>query len=325
MTMPEQRSCSLVSHQVNEPMAGTAPPTVAWLLIEQDGAWGADAMLASGLAPQVAASLANFSGPQGQPRLRTQLIRRPAGAAPGPHTARRIYLVHSGATSWIERFVVEHDDDLLELPLAAAFDPQPSGLGELIDHPLILVCTHASRDRCCAEFGRPVVEALCAAQPRWDREGHHAEVWETSHTGGHRFAANVVMLPEGLFYGRLEPSTATAVVRAHFDGRITGTHLRGRSSLDGPIQAAEVAARGEFGIDAPALEVVSAVTAPGPDGDAPGGGAGDHAAVEVTMRIGGRLVVQSVSSHDLATPTPASCGAEPKLARVWVAGQARIA
>ena len=70
-----------------------------------------------------------------------------------------------------------------------------------VDGPLFGVCTHGRHDACCAERGRPVAAALTASHP--------AETWEISHMGGDRFAANMVVLPEGLYYGRMDPGTAS--------------------------------------------------------------------------------------------------------------------
>ena len=66
--------------------------------------------------------------------------------------------------------------------------------------PILLVCTHGVHDTCCALRGRPVAAALAA---RWP-----GQVWECSHVGGDRFAPNVVVLPDGFYYGNLDPETA---------------------------------------------------------------------------------------------------------------------
>ncbi len=101
--------------------------------------------------------------------------------------------------------------------------------------PLFGVCTHGRHDACCAERGRPVAAALSASHP--------AQTWEISHMGGDRFAANMVVLPEGLYYGRMEPGTASQVADLHEQGRVDIERLRGRSSLPMPVQYAEIALR----------------------------------------------------------------------------------
>ena len=62
------------------------------------------------------------------------------------------------------------------------------------------MCTNARRDVCCAVRGRPVALEAAAARP--------GQVWECSHTGGHRFAPTAVVLPHGQTWARLTPELA---------------------------------------------------------------------------------------------------------------------
>ena len=105
--------------------------------------------------------------------------------------------------------------------------------------PLLAVCTHGRHDACCAERGRPVAAALTAEHPDL--------TWEVSHVGGDRFAANLVVLPQGVYYGGVDAGSAPRVVGAWLDGHLVLDHLRGRSTLPMPVQAAEVALRRHLG------------------------------------------------------------------------------
>jgi hypothetical protein len=98
---------------------------------------------------------------------------------------------------------------------------------------LFCVCTHGKHDACCAEKGRPVAAALAQAYPE--------ATWEVSHIGGDRFAGNALVLPYGLYLGRLEPESALAAAADVLGGRLPLDVLRGRSSLPMPAQAAEIA------------------------------------------------------------------------------------
>ena len=65
----------------------------------------------------------------------------------------------------------------------------------------ILVCTHGSRDTCCGSFGFPIYSSLkqmCTATPGDIR------IWRVSHLGGHHFAPNLVDLPSGRYWCRLD-------------------------------------------------------------------------------------------------------------------------
>jgi (2Fe-2S) ferredoxin len=64
------------------------------------------------------------------------------------------------------------------------------------------------------------------------------ETWECSHIGGDRFAANVLVLPDGYCYGRLDATSAPRVVRDHLEGRVDPEHLRGPSTQPPAAQAA---------------------------------------------------------------------------------------
>src|SRR5215204_3148087 len=68
---------------------------------------------------------------------------------------------------------------------------------------------------------------------------------------GDRFAANVLVLPHGFYYGQV-PGDGAELVAAHERGQVALPWLRGRAGVPAPGQAAQHAARDElqlFGID----------------------------------------------------------------------------
>lgn len=73
----------------------------------------------------------------------------------------------------------------------------------------ILVCTHGSRDVCCGNFGYPIYNLLRFKHAHPER----LRVWRTSHIGGHRFAPTLLDLPEGRYWGHLEPKAVENIVR----------------------------------------------------------------------------------------------------------------
>ena len=103
-----------------------------------------------------------------------------------------------------------------------------------------LVCTNGARDPCCAIRGPAVAQALERVRP--------GQVYECSHLGGHRFAANVLVLPDGLCFGRLDARAAPALVEELDAGRLPLEHLRGRTAYEPEQQAAEILARRELRI-----------------------------------------------------------------------------
>jgi hypothetical protein len=117
--------------------------------------------------------------------------------------------------------------DLLGLDLAAAV---PAWAGETGPQRVALVCTNGKRDRCCAVRGRPVAAAIADATG-WD-------AWESSHLGGHRFAATALLLPSGEMFGQFEPESAVEVLRQFDAGRIVPAHYRGQCAQPLAAQAA---------------------------------------------------------------------------------------
>ena len=228
-------TCTTLSRALTEPLGGTAATGATWLLLEQPGPWGAKALTQSHLDPELGRALeARAKGTD----VRIALIRRPGPHADRrPPTARQIYLAHTRpGNSWVRGLTLADPADLLDLDFAAlgAGDHGRTGLAYRGD-PLALVCTNGRRDRCCALLGRPLAAELQAAG--------HAQVWETTHLGGHRFSPTMLVLPYGYAYGRLSAQAAKEVLEATYHGRMVTDWCRGRSIWERPGQAAELALR----------------------------------------------------------------------------------
>ncbi len=226
--------CSAAGDLRGDVLAGTASTVRAFLLVENPGPWGVDAVRDNRLPPEVKSGLAAAAKDAG---VRVNLVRK--HHRPAPRTGFRVYAAWTGpATPWLETAVLDSAEQLLALDLAALGAGRSPGL-EPTDEQLLCVCTHGRHDACCAERGRPVAAALAAAHPE--------ESWEISHIGGDRFAGNALFLPHGLYYGRLDAVTAVAVAGSHLTGHVDLDHLRGRSAYAMPVQAAEVALRQRLG------------------------------------------------------------------------------
>jgi hypothetical protein len=218
--------CSAAAVALAEPMEGTASTVRAFVLVESPGPWGVDALRESRLPGEVRARLQRL---QVEHAIRPLLIRRHAGARPA--TTRIFAAYVDPARPWLETAELDDARQLLDVDLTALADGGSPGLTSH-DDPLLLVCTHGRHDACCAERGRPLCAALHAAAPE--------HTWEVSHIGGDRFAANLLVLPHGLYYGRVPPEHAAALAGEHLAGRLDLAHLRGRSSYPFRVQAAEV-------------------------------------------------------------------------------------
>ncbi|HUF32436.1 MAG TPA: sucrase ferredoxin [Acidimicrobiales bacterium] len=228
--MADAPRCAFLSRDRDEALHGTASRVQRWLVVEQPGPWGREAVVESRLPAEVGHVLRSMARRLG---VRVLLVRRP-GWRRG--ATRRVYVARTAPDrQWIEQLDLADPRELLDLDLHAVAADDPPGLGEPGPSSVHLVCTHGRHDACCADLGRPVVRAL-------DDAGV-AEVWESSHLGGDRFAANLVCLPTGTYYGRVAPESAAALVRGHEAGVIDLEHYRGRSCLPPLVQSAEIFAR----------------------------------------------------------------------------------
>lgn len=221
--------CSAASSGRGEPQAATASRVERWLLVEHRGAWGPQSVPSSRMPQAVARALAQTAAAAG---ARLLMVRRPHGTA--QQDGRHVYAVDS--TPGAERIRTRHLDSDRDLPGLQWDD----GEWTAYEGPLYLVCTHGRHDRCCALKGRPVAKALSQAHPE--------RTWESSHVGGDRFAANLVVLPEGLYLGRVPAEAAVEVVAGLEQGRLPAGLVRGRSSLPLPTQAAQAFAREALGV-----------------------------------------------------------------------------
>jgi hypothetical protein len=230
------QDCTGVSSLLDEPLLGSAPHAHAWLLIVLPGPWPSSAPHGL-LDPVVTDELERRCDYE---RVRMVAVRRTGQPRRGPLTC---YVASSRPDrTWLERVELTEPKALLDLDIAAIGQGSPPADGERLDGPLYAVCTHGKRDACCAAHGRPVQRALSAAAP--------GRVWEATHLGGHRFAANVLVLPEGLLYGRVDAGNAQRLARTHARGDITPSLWRGRSAYPQAAQAAEWFVRQRTGLTA---------------------------------------------------------------------------
>ena len=260
--LPAERG-SVAARRRADPLLATAPPARRLLLIEVPGPWGRAGLAGSRLDPQVTRPLAEAADEAG---VRVQLIRRP-GRHAGPRRPGAIAGAgrHAWALACPDDAVVRwghwtDERDLLGIDLTERLDRAVHSASG--PQRLALVCTHAKHDVCCAVRGRPVAAAVAAGTDR--------QTWETSHLGGDRFAANLLLLPEGEVFGSLDEGSAPDAAARLDGGRLTLPHYRGRVGRP-PVQQAAVhlaaAALDDDRLGAVRIRSVRALAEGGPDGD----------------------------------------------------------
>lgn len=272
--------CSEASEARSEPLYGTASHVRRWLLLEQPGSWGSDALLQSRLPSRAARELRTRARSHG---VRIVLIRRGVRLS---SPKRRCYLAVTETDSVfsLARLDLDGIDDLLDVDLGPL--TRGGAVPGSIPHkePLFLVCTHGRHDACCSTRGNQVSRVACG-QPDLD-------AWECSHIGGDRFAANVVGFPHGIYYGRVGADEVLRLTGAYRDGTISLEHYRGRCCYPFALQAAEYFARRET--NTTRIDDVRLLTSSAADGGLAASFTLPRRSVTVRVRI-----AQSASRHRL--------------------------
>jgi hypothetical protein len=259
--MSVEPRCSEASRDVGEQLAGSAPYALAWVALEQSGPWGRRALTESHLDPGLGRAIEAAAAASD---TRAVLIRRPGRHAdehgheavsdrPRHDAARlasaidprRLLVAFTHPRSpWLLEGSIRRPHDLLDLDWPALQSGDLHAVRaslptlEPSDRPHLLVCTNGTRDVCCAVGGRPVALGVAGLRPQ--------QVWEVTHTSGHRFAPTAALLPAGTLHGRLDASAAFDVLTAAEDGRTVVSGSRGRSTWPAAAQVAELAVREEI-------------------------------------------------------------------------------
>jgi len=222
---------------MHEVLSGTAPNRKVWLIIEQPGTWGSNALLESSLPDGFGQRLIDEVA---DPDIGVLLARRPDIAAQERRTSnrRRIWLAHT-SPGGVRMRSGSLDDvrDLLRFDWNAIKRGELPSLGRRSADPALFVCTNGKRDTCCAVEGRKVIDEL-----RSDKE-LTGQIYEVSHIGGHRFSPTALLLPWGYVFGRVNSDDVRAILSEAWDGEVTADFLRGRTALPNWAQAAEIAVR----------------------------------------------------------------------------------
>ena len=306
ITGPPER-CSVQAGLRGDPMLGTAFPAPRLLLVEQSGPWGRAGLAQSRFDRTTAHRLIARLDPQ---HVRVVAIRRPGRSSPPDRRRWAVVDCRPGR----ERLVwgrFHNDRELLDLDIDAVLagrTAQASGAAQGVhdpatvddepdDEPLYAVCAHGTHDVCCALTGRAVAAALDDARP--------GRVWECSHVGGDRFAANVLVVPTGLLYGRVGAHAVRALADATDRGEVLDQYLRGRVGFSPEVQAAMAFAHRQ----SPGLRVRDVRS----EGLRPGG----PDTVDVRLNCAGRIADVRVQSAR-ADPHWLTCqAAQPSRATVY--------
>jgi len=213
-------NCSAHSLEIDEPLAGTAADAIhSWILIEYPRAWPARFTIEDlQLPPAMKNALMTWSK---QPGHKCLLIRQPK------ESQGRVFRV-SQKTVWVAK-----QDASLDWSM------QDTAGWSRWEEPIVLVCTHGSRDRCCGTLGGMVFASLARQKPAW--------VWQCSHLGGHRFAPTLLTFPDGMMYGRVPLEHCSELLTALAEERPWRLeYQRGNTQLPRAVQALDIQLRKQY-------------------------------------------------------------------------------
>lgn len=157
--------------------------------------------------------------------------------------ASRLQMIKQRSSGELRLFTIQ--GDITRVRVAPDYALLITAEDQAVEGVNYFVCTHGQRDLCCAEFGMPVYRAL--------RDRVQDRVWQTSHLGGHRFAANVLAAPTATLYGRVTPQDLDTLLAATESGSLYRPLARGRTCYAPEVQAAEILSE----IDSPLESVES--------------------------------------------------------------------
>lgn len=282
------------SDNTHEPLPGSSKPGDAYVLLEHGDHWGNDILDGEAFGPELTAKLKKLPG--------LYLIRRVGRAGHG-HKERRIAYLVFCHEQVIEMAYVNGPEDVLDFDMSGPGRNADRG-AVAIDKAVLLICTHAKRDMCCALKGRPMAKALTEAFP------DNPHIWESSHTKGHRFAPSMVLFPWSYSFGRLNIEAAKSLVNHSLSGEMFLPGNRGRGIYSPRGQVAELAVAGMLSAEGNAL----------PNGFLSVDDSGDSVRVAAPAlgTLPERLFDVELEQQEV-DDIVASCGDAPKVGKVWVA------
>jgi len=226
--MSDLNYCSVLSRISAEPLAGTAPFARHFVFITWPKKyWQYEALEAKGGFPQ---GLKKWMKEQSEVngKISIRLVSR-AGLSQDKveiYIYPEKYCYSNVLPSQIPAVLESYFRD----GITAAFSPAP------IEGEQIFICTHGRHDKCCAKFGQELADKM---RYHVSRQKTAVEVWDSSHLGGHRFAATMIDFPTGRAYGHLSADELPNYLASRKAAQVYGRAYRGSVFLSGLEQVAE--------------------------------------------------------------------------------------
>ena len=226
--MSDLNYCSVLSRNSAEPLAGSAPFARHFVFITWPKKyWQYEALEAKGGFPQ---GLKKWMKEQSEVngKISIRLVSR-AGLSQDKveiYIYPEKYCYSNVLPSQIPAVLESYFRD----GITTAFSPAP------IEGEQIFICTHGRHDKCCAKFGQELADKM---RYHVSRQKTAVEVWDSSHLGGHRFAATMIDFPTGRAYGHLSADELPNYLASRKAAQVYGRAYRGSVFLSGLEQVAE--------------------------------------------------------------------------------------
>ena len=210
-----QRLCSLFSSENGETPFATATNCTQWLFIELKEPWEKDIEKSKHFPKEVSSVLKRVRGRGNQVRL--QCILPDSEYSVDGYTRVIYFSLDEGAS------IFQKKEYLLKpvrvASLVEALLVEPKGLKRFDAEQQaestnrdIFVCTHGKYDVCCGRFGYLAYQTLRTNYG--SSKENNLRVWRVSHLGGHRFAPNILDMPEGNNWARMsQKDLGTIIIR----------------------------------------------------------------------------------------------------------------
>lgn len=219
--------CREATLSIGEPMAGTASYAEQYIFLSwPKPSWQHKAMQSVGLPESLGSWLEELN----KTRQKTQLR-----------------LIHRhDTTDWqVEIFIYPGAHHYSQVPphqimtvLSQHFSNQPNSTYKKnnLSQPQLFICTHGRHDKCCAKFGQVVFQEF---QKEISSQQANIDLWESTHLGGHRFAATGITFPSSNMYGRMMAEDVPVLVEYILHDRVFAPYYRGKANLSPVEQVAE--------------------------------------------------------------------------------------
>ncbi|NJM17640.1 MAG: sucrase ferredoxin [Richelia sp. SM1_7_0] len=209
------RFCSLISQANKEDPIGSGLAVEQYLIIEAPQPWSVDIWIEPKQMPQGVLDALNFVWENNGKIRQLAIAPDREYSIPG---YKHVFYYRKPAGLFAEyekqEFIVP-DEEIGALTVALIKEPdklsnfqryrqKTSHIREL------LICTHGNVDIACGKFGYPIYKKLRSEYAI--KSSANLRVWRCSHFGGHQFAPTLIDLPQGRYWGHLQPEIIDLLV-----------------------------------------------------------------------------------------------------------------